>query len=459
MSQLEAILRRRGPVYLDPFLAAGGAWLYLVSLDLVPLVSWMGGKRRMAHRIMELLGLDPGTGVPAILGDLSWWGWVWPLLLDPEAGPLVAAWLRGWQGEDPRALWFRLRDAGPPADPVERAAGLLWLQARAASGVPVWWEGDPGGWWECAPGDEYLAVAPGDGRPRQAATDRDGRPPALVSMDGHGRGPYRAWQATGLPKLVQECGWKSPTCSTRRPGRAKQSNAQDPDRTREDRRLVQWAGPKVDQAGQTRATEPRLLASNGQVLDCAAGQKQLRSDEGKTGGMVNPATIADRIDAVRLLMAGRPGAAPKAADMGRNDGHREKHGWRAFEPGDVAGRLHQIQMRTPDAVIAHCDALDLVRAVAPLLGPRARIYLDPPYQHATGYPVTCPRDQVLAIAEESARHGGRVVLSEAVGLAAELGPGWRQVQLRRGPKPEWVTLYNCPEQAEHGRLFATGGAA
>lgn len=447
MSQLEAILRRRGPVYVDPFLAAGGAWLYLVSLDLVPLVSWMGGKRRMAHRIMELLGLDPGTGVPAILGDLSWWGWVWTLLLDPEAGPLVAAWLRGWQGEDPRALWFRLRDAGPPADPVERAAGLLWLQARAASGVPVWWEGDPGGWWEQEEAPGELVSMNGDGNAPYRAWQKTGPPARLVSMDGHGRGPYRAWQATGLPKLLQ---WGASKIDD-----AGQRQAREP-------RLLQ--GPRLPGedrgAGQCSATEPRLLASDGRGVPREAGHKANKSGEdNRTGGMVNPGTIADRIDAVRLLMAGRPGAAPKAADMGRNDGHREKHGWRAFEPGDVAGRLHRIQMRTPDVVVAHCDAFDLVRAVAPLLGPRARIYLDPPYQHATGYPVTCPRDQVLAIADEAARHGGRVVLSEAVGLAAELGPGWRQVQLRRGPKPEWVTLYNCPEQAEHGRLFAAGGAA
>lgn len=484
MTQLEAILRRRGPVYVDPFLGAGAVWLHLVSLDLVPLVSWMGGKRRMAPRFMELLDLHPGTGVPAILGDLSWWGWVWPLLLDPETGSLVAAWLRLWQGEDPRALWFRLRDAGPPADPVERAAGLLWLQARAASGVPVWWEGDPGGWWDCEAGSEFLAAAPGDGRPHQAACDRDGRPATLVSMDGHGRGPYRAWQATGLPRLVQECGWKSETCTTRRAGRAKQSNAQDPDRTREDRRLVQWGATKIDDAGQRQATEPRLLAGprnsteaqNGRPAgQCGAAQvpRLLASDgrgvprlagcraetsgeERKTGGMINPTTIADRIEAVRLVMAGRPGAPPKLADMGRNAGHREKHGWRAFEPSDVASRLDAVRFPSPAAAIFHVDAEELVREWAPVLGARARTYLDGPYHQATGYPESCSREKYLRIADESARHRGRSVVSEGVSLAPDLGRGWRAICLRRGKKEEWVTVYNCPEMAEHGRLFAGG---
>lgn len=407
------------PVYVDPFLGAGGVWLSLLGAHLVPPVSWMGGKRRLAPRLLELLDLHPGQREPMVLGDASWWGWVWPLCLDPVTGPQVCAWLRAWRGEEPRALWFRLRDAGPPADLVERAAGLLWLQARAASGVPVWWEGDE-----------------------------------IVSVDGHGRGPYRAWQSTGLPKLVQ------------------------------------WTATRVDAAGQRQATEPRLLASDGRGKPREAGHKADKSGEdNRTGGMVDPGTIAIRLDAgrqacakgfnregfggmvnpatiadglkqtrARLVMATR--TSPKRADMGSNDGHREKHGWRAFEPSDVAARVEhaRVEHARGEVTIEHRDALDLVREWAPVLGSRARIYLDPPYQGATGYPVTCSRDQVLAIAEESARHGGRVVLSEAVGLAAELGPGWRQVQLRGGRKPEWVTLYGCGAGVEHGRLFA-GSAA
>lgn len=378
------LLEFDGLAYLAPFLGAGGDWLHLVSLDLVPPVSWMGGKRRLAHRIMELLGLTPGQRLLFVLGDASWWGWVWPLCLDPVSGPVVCRWLRAWQGEDPRALWFRLRDAGPPADPLERAAGLLWLQGRAASGVPVWWEGDE-----------------------------------IVSMDGHGRGPYRAWQATAQPKLVQ------------------------------------WASTKVDEAGQTRATEPRLLASDGRGVgrppghrgDKAAAKKQACGkgfNAAGAGGMVNPVTIADRLDAIRQAVL-RLSFAPMHLRW-----RQDAYGPPCFHAEPGHGRATTVQ---------HCDALDLVREWAPRLGQRARIYLDPPYKDATGYPVTCPRDHVLAIAEESARHGGRVVLSEAVGLAAELGPGWRQVQLRRGPKPEWVTLFNCAEQAEHGRLFHASGAA
>lgn len=36
------------PVYVSPFLGAGADWLCLLSPDLVPPVSWVGGKRRLA---------------------------------------------------------------------------------------------------------------------------------------------------------------------------------------------------------------------------------------------------------------------------------------------------------------------------------------------------------------------------------------------------------------------------
>lgn len=409
--------------YVDPFLGAGAVWLALLGADLVPPVSWMGGKRRLAEEILAILGLRLGRPIPCILGDASWWGWVWPLCLDSVTGPQVCAWLRSWRGEDPRALWFRLRGAGPPEDLVERAAGLLWLQARAASGVPVWWEGD-----------EVLA-APGDGRERQRAADRGANGlRRVVSMDGHGRGPYPAWQATCTPALVQH------------------------------------ASTKIDQAGQRQATEPRLVATthgngqppgapydagckggaliqmaNGRGVPREAGHTADKSGEdGRTGGIVDPGTIAHRLDAIRARIVKASGGE---AGIGDDDGVRRGKGWRAFEPGDVATRLDAIRAASRLATVLHTDARALTEEWAPRLGASGLWYLDPPYQARTGYPVTCSRDEVLAIAELPARHGGRVVVSEAVGLAADLGRGWSQMQLRRGKKQEWVTAYGCDVRA------------
>lgn len=359
------------PIFGSPFLGAGAEWLHLLSPDLVPPVSWMGGKRRLAREILALLDLHPGRPVPCILGDASWWGWVWPTCLDPVTGPEVSAMLRFWRGRDPRALWFWLRDVGPMPSRVEAAAQLLWLQARAASGVPVWWEGA-----------EVLA-APGPGRDRQLAADRGAN--GLRAQSGP-----RADGTRGTC-IASMCGASA---------------------------LVQHASTKIDQAGQRQATEPRLLASTprGGLQD--AGHKAEKSGEdGRTGGIVDPGTIATRLDAIRAACA---------------------KGTNAAGAGGIVD---------PGARVFHTDALTLVTEWAPRLGAAGRWYLDPPYQGATGYPASCSRDDVLRIADTAARHGGRVVLSEAVGLAAELGRGWSQVQLRDGRKPEWVTLHGCDVRA------------
>lgn len=382
------------PIFGSPFLGAGAEWLHLLSPDLVvPPVSWMGGKRRLAREVLALLDLHPGRPVPCILGDASWWGWVWPTCLDPVTGPEVSAMLRFWRGRDPRALWFWLRDVGPMESRVEAAAQLLWLQARAASGVPVWWEGA-----------EVLA-APGPGRERQPAADRGAN--GLRAQSGP-----RADGTRGTC-IASMCGASA---------------------------LVQHASTKVDAAGQRQATELRLvatthgngqppgvpydagckgslMASDGRGVPREAGHKQMRSEGGKSGGIVDPGTIATRLDAIRAACA---------------------KGTNAAGAGGIVD---------PGTRVFHTDALTLVTEWAPRLGAAGRWYLDPPYQGATGYPATCPREEVLVIAETAARYGGRVVLSEAVGLAAELGRGWSQVQLRDGKRPEWVTLYGCDARA------------
>jgi hypothetical protein len=318
---------------VSPFAGAASEWLCTLDPVLVPPVSWMGGKRRLAPELLRLLGLEPGRPVPTILGDASWWGWLWPGVLDAETGPQVSAWLRSWRDEDPRELWFRLRDAGPPDDLVERAAGLLWLQARAASGVPVWWEGEGA--------------------------------------------------------------------------------------------LVQWASTKIDAAGQRQAQETRNANA-----------------KGFHGGGLRAGGRGDR--AVHSTVAGHKGKDSRG-------------GGGIVDPGTVATRLDAIRARAevcPGLVVEHRGAIDLTSEWAPILGDRVRVLLDPPYQNKTGYPATCPRSEVLTIARAWANAGAVVVLCEAEGLAADLGPGWDQVQLRAGRRPEWVTTYGARVEARHGELFA-----
>lgn len=110
-----------------------------------PPIAWMGGKRRFAGGILAALGVRREDVTSATLVDAGTWGIVWPVLL--ERGDEVADVLDGWRGEDPVALWDRLVAQPWPEDQVQAAAHWLWIQGRAASGVPIWWAGEE---WEKA---------------------------------------------------------------------------------------------------------------------------------------------------------------------------------------------------------------------------------------------------------------------------------------------------------------------
>jgi hypothetical protein len=132
-------------------LCAGAAATTLRLLGggrLLPPVSFMGGKRAYSADLLRILDVRREDVDRIILVDAGPWGWVWPLVF--EAGAEVAGYLEQWDRdldvEGPRELWERLSVTGPPAAIADRsawhAAQWLWLQARSASGVPVWWGPD-----------------------------------------------------------------------------------------------------------------------------------------------------------------------------------------------------------------------------------------------------------------------------------------------------------------------------
>lgn len=96
-----------------------------------PPVSRMGSKAGYADTILRVLGLVPGQRAAAYL-------WCEPdpgvrLLLeayrDGALAKAAAAIIRSWAGEDPRALWERLRAEGPPRCPdggVEAGEVARW---------------------------------------------------------------------------------------------------------------------------------------------------------------------------------------------------------------------------------------------------------------------------------------------------------------------------------------------
>lgn len=104
-------------------------------------------------------------------------------------------------------------------------------------------------------------------------------------------------------------------------------------------------------------------------------------------------------------------------------------------------------------------ALDLAGRAEDLPGrlPRdltgAAIYLDPPYRGCTGYGWDVERAALLAMADDYARRGARVVISESSSLVGELGAGWSAVDVTIGRKAEWLTRWGCaPVRRVHSQL-------
>jgi hypothetical protein len=104
-----------------------------------PPVSRMGSKAGYAAAILEVLGLEQGQGAR----DGARYLWCEPdpgvrLLLeayrDAALARAAADIIRGWAGEDPRALWERLRAEGPPRGlPTDAAEVARFLTVHAGT--------------------------------------------------------------------------------------------------------------------------------------------------------------------------------------------------------------------------------------------------------------------------------------------------------------------------------------
>jgi len=119
------------PLFVE--LCAGSA---AVTLRLIggpnarPPISYMGSKRGLAHAIGAVLGLRSGQGADAVvLVEAGPWAKAWRLLTTPEGCRAVADVIRGWVGEDARALWDRLR-AEPVPDGEAEAVGA-WMVSES----------------------------------------------------------------------------------------------------------------------------------------------------------------------------------------------------------------------------------------------------------------------------------------------------------------------------------------
>lgn len=366
--------------FVELFAGTAAVSWQLLAADTPPPTSYMGGKRRMAPTILRALGLRPGQGCKRlVLVDAGPWGDVWRCLADRrllEVAERLEVFARemGRAPTAPNDLWMTLARAGRPDDLVERAAAYLWLQARAPSGVPVWWD--------C-------------GAAQRRPTGPSG-----------------------------ECGANSPRLAN-----------------------TLHLGDDVHRNGSPKGGTARLRPTGGKndqemVATVPAGINGMR--QGKIGGREEPAY------GPKTLMR------PTRNRVGPSTGARGGGSPGMINPATIAGRLRVIDRLTADVEVVALSAHPWPGAETPWID-GARVYMDPPYVGAPRYAATCPRDQVVALAEAYRAAGARVVVSEAEAVA---GDPWVAVDVSREAarpgKREWLT---CSERPDPPDQLSLWGAA
>ena len=128
----------RVPIFVELCAGTAALSLRLEHPRARPPVSRMGAKTGYADVILRCMGLRPGQGADRYL-------WCEPdagvrLLLhayrNRELATVAAEIIRGWQDEDPRALWERLRAEGPAqCPPVDAREVARCLQIIASNGL------------------------------------------------------------------------------------------------------------------------------------------------------------------------------------------------------------------------------------------------------------------------------------------------------------------------------------
>jgi hypothetical protein len=176
-------------------LCAGTASVSLRALagrPVHPLVGYMGSKRRWATQLADLLGYGREVPDRVVLVDAGPWGDVWDVLRVREHRIAVANIFRyRWGDRDPHELWSWLVTLEPSANPAERVAQYLWLQARSAGTIPIWWNSQRSRW-ESPTGSRT-----------EAAHERGGGGAASRAT---GREVDRAYEAGGLARRREEEG-------------------------------------------------------------------------------------------------------------------------------------------------------------------------------------------------------------------------------------------------------------
>jgi hypothetical protein len=451
-------------------LFAGSAALSLALIGgpgVRPPVAYMGGKRRYAPRLLGLLGLHSGQGADALLlCDAGPWGWAWQALLDPESCRAVAATLRGWRGEDPRALWERLAAEPPPVGLVERTATGLFLQARNHGSKPI---GSDGSQWIV---DGFKSSAANMERRRG---DRGLSADQLQSLGAFVRA---AREAVGLSLAEVDrrlgfntaCAWWEGRVHTGQV-RYRPPAPETWPRLKDVLGLgpTEWddvlAAPESTWDGRIEVG-PDSIARRLDTLASIRFPDSVAVHHGHAED-IDPAEVARwlwlqgrALSAVPLFpsddgsrweicerRAGRYDFRKEAVQRGTWSGG---HSTGMQSPPSVAARAEGLhRLAWPPTAILHGHAEDLEPSGG--LSPEDVIYLDPPYLGRTGYAADCPRERVVELAHRWAEAGATVLVSEAEPLA-ELD-GWDTACLNPSApvrSQEWVT---CSRRMDHGAML------
>lgn len=192
-------------------LCAGTASVSLWAMArLPPLTGYMGSKRRWASTLVHALGVDRPDRV--VLVDAGPWGDVWTVLRDPAQRWRVAAQLDAWVAQDVHVLWSRLSAEPPPADaPAWRVAQFLWLQARAAGTIPVWWSGEHHSWRSPTgavdPTRDMDLAKRTRGQPKEGRVASKGLAPSVAGRRGWGSGRRTAALIASRVRALDALPW------------------------------------------------------------------------------------------------------------------------------------------------------------------------------------------------------------------------------------------------------------
>jgi hypothetical protein len=400
-------------------LCAGSA---AVSLRLVggphanPPIGYMGGKRGYARAILGVLGLRQGIGADEVwLNDAGPWGPVWRVLTTPGKAEEVAAIIRGWKDEEPRALWDRLKAEGwGELTEAGEAARWTWLHEQSYGN-----KGPAAG----MRGEKAVGIARSITRD---VSETDGRAFAAYLVE------RRA--ALGMPRswLDREMGTNGAA--------------------------AWWEGVGANSNGTGQLTLPRwpVYLRLKDVLGMDDRYDEILKPT--PGSWENPSTpaveIASRVEAVaRWLVCGawayvqgdpRTNYTKSRAEP-RPVTETDTYGGGMLTIPGLASRLSS----WPTPVRAfHGSALDVP---IPEDCEGVFCYIDPPYQDTTGYQHDLPREDVITLARRWSDAGAVVCISEAVPIEIE---GWHHVEItseRKGQKRtfssqqrEWLTLNREP---------------